>query len=101
MRNASRFALLLLSMTALVVAGCASGGGGAAAPAGPTDEELVPQMVNHTHEALKAKGVATECLLLETGTHGPSVKDGKPIIRASEDEYADVLMKWVKEIATQ
>ena len=53
------------------------------------------------HEALKAKGVATECLLLETGTHGPSVKDDKPIIRASQDDYADMLMKWIKEIAAQ
>ncbi len=59
MRNASRFALLFLSMTALVVAGCASGGGGAAAPAGPTDEELVQQMVNDSLEALKAKDIAT------------------------------------------
>ena len=29
------------------------------------------------------------------------VKDDKPIIRASQDDYADVLMKWLKEIATQ
>jgi len=54
------------------------------------------------HAALQAKDIATECVLLETGTHGPTIKeDGTPIIRQSKEEYAEGLIKWIKGIVEQ
>ena len=52
---------------------------------------------NRYHEALKAKGVATRFLLLETGGHGGDVRDNKPIIRGSKEHFADDFLKWLKE----
>jgi len=49
------------------------------------------------HEALKAKGVATEYHLLETGTHGGVAMDNKPAIRVSKEHFADAFLKWLKE----
>jgi len=50
------------------------------------------------HDALKAKGVATEYRLLKTGTHGGVSMDNKPAIRASKEHFADDFLKWLKEI---
>jgi len=50
------------------------------------------------HEALKAKGVATEYHLLETGTHGGGAMDNKPSIRGSKEHFADAFLKWLKQI---
>ena len=46
----------LVAVALLVSFGCASGGGGAA---GPSDEELIQQLVGTTLEALQAKDVDT------------------------------------------
>ncbi|MEM9406006.1 MAG: hypothetical protein AAGA81_08220 [Acidobacteriota bacterium] len=48
---------MLLLTVALVAVGCASGGGGAAAPAGPTDEEMIQEIIANSLDALKAKDI--------------------------------------------
>ncbi|MEM1245703.1 MAG: hypothetical protein AAGK22_05000 [Acidobacteriota bacterium] len=48
---------MLLLAVALVAVGCASGGGGAAAPAGPTDEEMIQEIIANSLDALKAKDI--------------------------------------------
>ena len=50
------------------------------------------------HDALKAKGVATQYILLNTGTHGGVSLDSKPAIRASKEHFADDFLKWLKKI---
>ena len=59
----------------------------------------VVKVANSTryHEALKARGVATELLLLNTGTHGGVSMDGKPAVRASKEHFADAFLKWLKK----
>ena len=47
---------LLLTVLALLV-GCASGGGGSAAPAGPSDTELINNLVVEAMTALKSKDI--------------------------------------------
>ena len=49
------------------------------------------------HEACKANGVPTEYVLMETGQHGPGVRDGKPTIRNSREDYADAFLKWIEK----
>lgn len=49
---------LLLALVVAISAGCASGGGSApAAPAGPSDEELIGNLILSTIEALEAKDI--------------------------------------------
>lgn len=55
-RTKTLFALLIT--LALLTVAC-SGGGGAAAPAGPSDEEMIQDIIASSLEALKAKDVDT------------------------------------------
>jgi len=47
------------------------------------------------HEACKAHGVASKFILMETGRHGPGLRDGKPTISSTKEDYADALLKWL------
>jgi len=49
------------------------------------------------HEACKAKGVPSKFILMKAGRHGPGVRDGKPTIRNSTEDYADAFLKWLEE----
>ena len=53
----SRSLLFTLVIASLLVVGCASGGGGGAK--GPSDDELINQLVNTVVDALKSEDVAT------------------------------------------
>jgi dipeptidyl aminopeptidase/acylaminoacyl peptidase len=50
------------------------------------------------HEACKQLGVPSRYILLSAGEHGPGIRDGKPIIKGSEEDYADAMVEWIKEI---
>jgi len=50
------------------------------------------------HEACNQHGVPSRYILLSAGVHGPGIRDGKPIIKGSEEDYADAMVKWIKEI---
>ena len=50
------------------------------------------------HEACKAHGVASLFIMTDTGRHGPGVRDGKPTIRNCNEDYADALLKWIKQL---
>ena len=70
-----RTSWITLVVLALLAAGCASGGGGApAAPAGPSDEELVTQLINSTLAALQAKDVEK---MMSVYTDDFSTSDGQ------------------------
>jgi acetyl esterase/lipase/predicted secreted protein len=50
------------------------------------------------HEACKKNGVPTKYILMSAGRHGPGLKDGKPMISRSDEDYAEAMIKWIKEI---
>jgi acetyl esterase/lipase len=49
------------------------------------------------HEACKKNGVPSKFILMETGRHGPGVRDGKPTISSTKEDYADALLIWIKK----
>jgi acetyl esterase/lipase len=55
----------------------------------------------HYHEACKKNGVPTKLVLVAAGVHGPTMLNGKPAIRKTEEEYADSMIQWIKEIIPQ
>jgi acetyl esterase/lipase len=50
------------------------------------------------HEACKKHGVPSKYILMSAGHHWPGVKDGKPTISGSTEDYAEAMIKWIKEI---
>jgi len=50
------------------------------------------------HEACKKNGVPSKYILMSAGQHWPGVKDGKPTISSSTEDYAEAMIKWIKEI---
>ena len=50
------------------------------------------------HDACKKNGVPTKLILMAAGRHGPGLKDGKPMIRNSPDDYAQAMIKWIERI---
>jgi acetyl esterase/lipase len=50
------------------------------------------------HEACKKHGVPSKCILMSAGSHGPGLKNGKPTITRSNEDYAEAMVKWIKEI---
>ena len=49
------------------------------------------------HEACKKNGVPSKYILMSAGRHGPGLKDGKPMISSSPEDYAEAMIKWIKE----
>ena len=49
------------------------------------------------HDACKKNGVPSEYILMETGRHGPGVRDGKPTISSAKEDYADAFLKWIEK----
>jgi len=49
------------------------------------------------HEACKKNGVPSKYILMSAGRHGPGVRDGKPTISRSTEDYAEAMIKWIKE----
>ncbi len=50
------------------------------------------------HDACKKNGVPTKFILMAAGRHGPGLKDGKPMIRNSPEDYAEAMIKWIEKI---
>ena len=50
------------------------------------------------HEACKKNGVPSKFILMSAGRHGPGVRDGKPTISRSTEDYADALVEWLKKL---
>jgi|GEM_PF-651787 len=49
------------------------------------------------HEACVKNGVPSKYILMSAGRHGPGIKDGKPTIRNSTEDYAEAMIEWIKE----
>ena len=49
------------------------------------------------HEACRKNGVPSKFILMSAGRHGPGVRNGKPTIRNSTEDYADAMIKWIKK----
>jgi hypothetical protein len=44
--------------------------------------------------------VPSKYILMSAGHHWPGVKDGKPTISRSTEDYAEAMIKWIKAIVT-
>ncbi len=65
---------------------------------GLADKSVKPANSVRYHEACKKNGVPTKLVLVEGGVHGPTMLNGKPAIRKTEEEYVDSMIQWIKEI---
>ena len=50
------------------------------------------------HEACLKHGVPSKYILMSAGRHGPGLKDGKPTISSSNEDYAEAMVKWIKKL---
>jgi len=50
------------------------------------------------HDACKKHGVPTKLILMSQGGHGPGLKDGKPMVSGSNEDYAEAMLTWIKKI---
>ncbi|MBL7219951.1 MAG: protease inhibitor I42 family protein [Phycisphaerae bacterium] len=53
------------------------------------------------HEACRKNGVPSKYILMSAGRHGPGLKDGKPMISRSDEDYAKAMIEWIKEIVKE
>ena len=65
---------------------------------GKTDRVVKYINSQRYHEACKKHGVPTKYILMERGNHGPGMRDGKPSINGASEDYAEPMIKWIKEI---
>jgi acetyl esterase/lipase len=63
-----------------------------------TDSVVKPINSQRYHDACKKNGVPSKYILMSAGHHWPGLKDGKPMISNSDEDYAEAMVKWIKEI---
>ena len=68
---------------------------------GKTDRVVKYQNSQRYHEACKKHGVPSKYILMSVGSHGPGIRDGKPTIRNSTEDYAEAMVKWIKEVTAE